>query len=562
MSNDWSAERILAARRSLFSDPVGLDAFFVERARQRAAMQPRCDFTVNELPTLTIPAASDMIPVWHNGQLYQALISAINAIPSQFQLGYFNVVNYGAVSQTDSTAAIQRAINAALAAGGGIVFFPPGNWITSAPLLTGSGIILQGSGRAATTITWTSVNAPAIHLPSSVGQVGGAIRDLTIATALFPTASAILLGQPNFYDVTNVWINGLIGGTWNTSACITIGETSADTAQNIALRHLFFAAWTNGVDWVAGNGGALYALDVTASGPAGTNSFGYRFAGALTNVETIELIGGGMGHFAYGLVVAQTAGSVQTFFLSDWSSDANSQAAMLLTPSGGTIQRHKYRGCWFAGGVIACQVGAGGMGGIVKDMHFDGCNIIGGTTYGLTIDGGSSFVKLTANKIYENPTQIYVGTASRVTIENNHAQGLYLGAGAGGLNVNGIVLSANATTTVVRNNDLGINTTPLTNSAASPASNVIRNNTGYNPVGALTAPGVPATTVPLSNPFSEDTMILMTTGGAGAGVTVSIGGSAGVLVPPSSAISLTLLAVQSITLTYTTTTVAWTWVGN
>jgi hypothetical protein len=70
----------------------------------------------------------------------------------------FNVKAYGAVGNniTNDTAAIQAAINAASAAGGGVVFFPPGNYPaapTSSPALSvPSNVLLVGSGRRASSI--------------------------------------------------------------------------------------------------------------------------------------------------------------------------------------------------------------------------------------------------------------------------------------------------------------------------------------------------------------------------------------------------------------------------
>lgn len=63
----------------------------------------------------------------------------------------FNVrgVTYGAVGDgaTDDTTAIQNAINAAVAAGGGIVYFPIGTYLVSAPLaITADNVRLVGAG--------------------------------------------------------------------------------------------------------------------------------------------------------------------------------------------------------------------------------------------------------------------------------------------------------------------------------------------------------------------------------------------------------------------------------
>src|SRR5207253_1256820 len=72
-------------------------------------------------------------------------------------LTVWDVMNFGAIGDgaTDDTAAIQSAINAAATSatghGGGIVYFPPGNYKVSSTLqITTGGIHLLGPGPSAT----------------------------------------------------------------------------------------------------------------------------------------------------------------------------------------------------------------------------------------------------------------------------------------------------------------------------------------------------------------------------------------------------------------------------
>jgi len=72
----------------------------------------------------------------------------------------FNVKDpYGAIGDgvVDDTAAIQRAIDAA-AAGGGVVFFPPGTYKITSTLTVPSNVTLQGAGMGLTTIYMPSAN--------------------------------------------------------------------------------------------------------------------------------------------------------------------------------------------------------------------------------------------------------------------------------------------------------------------------------------------------------------------------------------------------------------------
>lgn len=79
-------------------------------------------------------------------------------IPDTSGWAVFNVTTYGAIADDDlyDDAAIQAAIDAAEAAGGGIVFFPPGRFMISPNetvgeniFVNGSNIVLQGSGSGA-----------------------------------------------------------------------------------------------------------------------------------------------------------------------------------------------------------------------------------------------------------------------------------------------------------------------------------------------------------------------------------------------------------------------------
>src|SRR5690606_15260052 len=74
-----------------------------------------------------------------------------------------NVKTYGAKGDgvTDDTEAIQKAIDACFAAGGGIVFFPEGKYIISAPVVKKAKVSLIGVGGRDSIISW-GVNSPGV----------------------------------------------------------------------------------------------------------------------------------------------------------------------------------------------------------------------------------------------------------------------------------------------------------------------------------------------------------------------------------------------------------------
>src|SRR6266536_1714072 len=112
-----------------------------------------------------------------------------------------NVRGYGARgdASADDAPAIQAAIDAASAAGGGIVLLPTGTYATGRPLTVTTGVVpLIGAGPSATTIVPTWRTSPAepdspgppeadvIAFRGSAEQplVGGGLRMLSIAAPI------------------------------------------------------------------------------------------------------------------------------------------------------------------------------------------------------------------------------------------------------------------------------------------------------------------------------------------------------------------------------------------
>jgi Pectate lyase superfamily protein len=489
-----------------------------------------------------------------------ALTNATVSLSKLTLRGWYNIIDFGAVGNgvADDTAAIQAALSAANANGGGIVIFPTGTWKTTATLNLGVNTIVLGSGRTVCNLLWTATSTPALSLASAVGATAGGIYDLIISAAAVATAPAILLAQPYDYNLERLVTTGGVPGAFNAFSAIQIGASTADTAVNIFMHDLLLTSNCNAVDWVAGNGGGLYVQNVVASGAGLAGSWGWRFAGALTNVETIMFSGGGTGNYAYGLIINPSAGFVQSGFFQHYLFDANTTFGVYLKADGAsTIQRIKFAQTWINGGVIAFLAGAGGMTGTIQDLALIASNIMGGATYGFACDGGSKIIKVTACKLYENGSQAYLN-GSDIIFEDNHAQGLYLPAGSGGYNVNGVLLGAALGRYVLRNNDLRVNTTPVVDGSSFVQGQIRRGNTAYNPVGSLVAPGVPASGTPLLNPFSFDVTVYVTANAIGA-TTITVNGT-GVSMALGQTIAFPLLAQGSITATYANAPV-WAWNG-
>jgi len=87
----------------------------------------------------------------------------------------FNVRGYGAIGNgsTDDTAAIQAAIDAAFAAGGGVVWFPQGIYKTTNTIIVKSGVSVRGAGRGS-----------AILRPAAGAYAGVVVNGATIYATL------------------------------------------------------------------------------------------------------------------------------------------------------------------------------------------------------------------------------------------------------------------------------------------------------------------------------------------------------------------------------------------
>jgi len=67
---------------------------------------------------------------------------------------FVSVMDFGAVGDNtnDDTAAIQAAVNAVLAAGGGTVYVPPGSYKVTATITLGASVSIVGLGKLAASV--------------------------------------------------------------------------------------------------------------------------------------------------------------------------------------------------------------------------------------------------------------------------------------------------------------------------------------------------------------------------------------------------------------------------
>lgn len=145
-----------------------------------------------------------------------------------------NVKAFGAVGDgtTDDRAAIQSAVDAAVAAGGAVVYLPSGTYLIKRPLVLGSKVTLQGAGIGVSTIT-----KPATVKSLLTVNASALATSVTVASATgFEVGGSIHL-----YDTSNwEWlstqgrITGIVGNVITFVNSEGLGRTGLDGALQTA----------------------------------------------------------------------------------------------------------------------------------------------------------------------------------------------------------------------------------------------------------------------------------------------------------------------------------------
>lgn len=117
----------------------------------------------------------------------------------------YNVRDYGAAGNgtTDDFTAIQDTINAAQTAGGGTIFFPKGTYIVSShPQITGSGIVVRGSGTGSVIrLATAAMNASG----TTLGLWVNGATNVTIENLAFDGNFDAIAKNGSFHSASSLW---------------------------------------------------------------------------------------------------------------------------------------------------------------------------------------------------------------------------------------------------------------------------------------------------------------------------------------------------------------------
>jgi len=431
------------------------------------------------------------------GQALTKNSSTDNDLGWRTPLGWFNVKDYGALGNNshDDTAAIQAAVNAAISgtiSGGCIVYLPIGIYIISAPITIPAGTYLLGAG------------------------MGGCI----IRAAASSTMSAMvttLTGQFN-YEITISDIQ--LDGNVTNGATVTNGFYGYGLTDSIIQRFR--------VVQVSGNGIQLDG-SITYLGTANkvVNSFARACGiGLLTTSGSTDTLAQGCDFgdctnqaFYIGGSNSSLVGSIGWGSLTGCSIDAS---ALLTWISGCRFDNNELNGLYIVG----------------KTTQVSGCLIesnshaSSGFYAGIEVASGAGDVVISGTRS--------IGFIAGIAGSTQQSYGLLLDAGrVGPATVTGCDFSGNGTG--------GISYTAV-------SGDRISNVTSFNPTGPQSAPSVPTSTTPKTNPFPFDCTVYLSGGSVSA---VAIGGTT----IGTGVGGIRLAAGQTITLTYSSAP-SWVWIGD
>lgn len=286
----------------------------------------------------------------------QTIVAGVGTIErsleNQIRDQNFNVMNYGAVAGGDLLVPLQKAIDAANAAGGGTVFIPKGAYTLSGKLTMYSNVLVRGAGRGATTITCTSATA---HMFEAVSKNFMAFMDMSLDNSATKTAgSAFKFDTCSVVAIRNVQIANHIFPIEEVGSVsiwfdeIEISGLKASTGLGIIidggndhyLRNVFIKTAGIGTQALAG-------INIKATGGTWMSGCGTLWCndGLLINpgsgkivehiFSTMNAFDTGTGH---GIRIVPGSGGIvrRNTFVQDWTA-TNSENGVTLDDGAGTI---------------------------------------------------------------------------------------------------------------------------------------------------------------------------------------------------------------------------------
>lgn len=539
---------------------------------------------ISQYSALTAPAANDLLPVVDVNDLTMAPSGTtknitVGALGGPNWATVLNPAYAGGADPTgasDSSAAIQAALNALSAAGGGTLYVPAGNyeiatgltWSSANPLRI-AGAVAAGSklriNSTATSFTLLSVTSCARfrmeHVSVLTDANTGAFSNTNIGVHL------ISVPWSSFSNV--VMQTGTAPNRVNQGIVLTdSGSCDIDDCDIRGYVNAVYATSSSGTSAIIAVRGSSLSCN---SGSGVTGGACFR---ADSNVATVHLNNVVMNSGDYGIYASQGSGTAYQpgfWFINDCEINNPAVGGVYLGsgsawwaqqlwiadggPGTGTV-RHGIEADTGWQGLLSlenCNIGfcsghgillQGGAGATITDTSFGGNGGNAANTYDdVHIASGCSAVTIRGCHFEVD----YSNTA------NHTRSGVYVELGATNALVDGNLFAAS-----------GYGTGPVVNLAASGTVR-FRGNIGYNPVGLISSlPAVAGSGSAVTNTTGVDASVIVTVSASGGATSVAIGGHAtGISSSTASAVlpPVRVPAGQTITLTYTNAP-TWAWFGD
>jgi polygalacturonase len=332
--------------------------------------------------------------------------------------GSKDVKAYGALGDgyTDDTVAIQAAINAAVS---GIVYFPPGNYLISAPLVMKPGIVLEGASRLASTITATAHNFNLVEYVATALVTGFSIRNLGFSSGGRTDITAIKLDgvdptkRISIVDIENVYFNCKIGISLSYCANVTIETAFANACQD-GFR-LFNVTDASLVSCMAQNGTG-YGFYI--EGGEGAFDEGIKLVNCSTNGQAygITIVGQDWGQISNSSFTTCSAGVVTLAGSQNWRISTTDMAAAAAVA--GLVADLNCRNLQISECFIALNTfGAVLMG---DNMSIKGCHFEGNSNVDITVGGDGAIVSHNfCNSIVAAWSIVEATPGNYATVDNN-----------------------------------------------------------------------------------------------------------------------------------------------
>lgn len=428
-----------------------------------------------------------------------------------YLVGYVTPQDYGAVGNgvAHDDAAINAALTAVGNAGGGVVFVPPGTYaLASGLVIPADGVRLVGAGRSATIIKPTAgANYDVIStpIPASSGTAGYThyhvgVEHLTIDGTSMTGTTAGAGNGIHFYGARYSYIRDCyITGVPNWGVLLD-GDLTPNFSYSVDIRGNRIVNGAAGIFATFSEEAFIVNNDILQAN-ATTAAQQPAFGTQSNTGYLVRLVSG------YTLLMGNVIGSSGTY----------TTAAIQVENSGPTrIEGNRFD-----------QVRYQAVRSIAPNTVIIG-NQIGNPSSVGTVEG----IRVGANNI------TVIGNVFDAT--NGAVHYTYAIAESGGP-YTGCVYNAN---NIVAGTSGAI-------SLNATSTSIVDNNVGYNPVGHITSPAVPATTVAYTNHFGSSAMVYI----AGGTVTaIAVGGTA----TGFTSGAFRVPANQTITLTYSAAP-TWTW---